>query len=139
MRNKILLVEDDPSISKLYQTKFDQENFNVVTAENGKKGLDLAISEKPDIILLDISLPILNGFEVLKKLRKNNDLKKTPIIILTNYGEMENITEGFLRGATEFMVKVEHTPEEVVDTVREVLSNNGSLITEAFKETGHKY
>jgi DNA-binding response OmpR family regulator len=136
---KILIIEDDTSIAKLYETKFSKENFEVIMASDGKAGAHAALEHQPDIILLDLNLPILNGFEVLQKIRKNIKTKEIPVVILTNYGEVDNITECFLKGATEFMVKVEHTPEEVVDTVREVLDVRGSIITKAFKESEHKH
>lgn len=131
---KILIVEDDVALAKLYETKFTKNNFEVIMANDGPTGARLAKEELPDIILLDVMLPLMNGFEVLKKIRKNKDTKNIPVIILTNFGEMDNVTEGFLKGATEFMVKVEHTPEEVVETVEEIINTKGSVITEAFKD-----
>ncbi|OIP24882.1 hypothetical protein AUK11_01875 [bacterium CG2_30_37_16] len=129
----VLIVEDDDSLAKLYKSKFEIEKFKAQIASDGPSGLRLAKEIKPDIILLDVMLPLMNGFEVLKKLRKHKETKEIPIIILTNYGDMDNITEGFLRGATEFMVKVEHTPEEVVETVKEVLDSKGSIVGRAFE------
>ncbi|KKQ94840.1 MAG: Two-component response regulator [candidate division CPR2 bacterium GW2011_GWC1_39_9] len=129
----VLIIEDDNSLARLYKTKFEVEKFKVQIASDGPSGLRIAKEIKPDIILLDVMLPLMNGFEVLRKLRKNKETKEIPVIILTNYGDMDNITEGFLRGATEFMVKVEHTPEEVVETVREVLESKGSIISRAFE------
>jgi len=136
---KILIIEDDASIAKLYETKFSKENFEVIMASDGKTGAHAALEHQPDIILLDLNLPILNGFEVLQKIKKNTKTKNMPVVILTNYGEVDNITECFLKGATEFMIKVEHTPDEVVDTVREILNVKGSIITKAFKESEHKH
>ena len=130
---KVLIVEDDVALAKLYESKFTKENFEVAVANDGPSGVRLAKEMTPDIILLDIMLPLMNGFQVLKQIRKNKPTKETPVIILTNYGEMDNVTEGFLQGATEFMVKVEHTPEEVVETVREILETQGSILGKAFK------
>ncbi|HBG81661.1 TPA: response regulator [candidate division CPR2 bacterium] len=130
---KVLIIEDDTALAKLYETKFTKEGFTVFIANDGPSGVRLSKENAPDIILLDVMLPLMNGFQVLKKIRKNKDTKKIPVIILTNYGEMDNVTEGFLQGATEFMVKVEHTPEEVVDTVTQILETNGSIVGEAFK------
>jgi len=131
---KILLVEDDKSIRDLYEIKLNKSGFTVVTAENGGIGWDLAQKELPDIILLDVMMPVMNGFEVLKKLRNNKDTKEIPVIILSNYGEVDQMTQGFLVGATDYLIKAEHTPSDVVDIVNETLKNNGNIAGVAFQD-----
>jgi twitching motility two-component system response regulator PilH len=81
------------------------------------------------------SMVVRHGFEVLKKLKKNPETKNIPVVILSNYGEMPNITEGLMSGAVEYLIKVEHTPEEVVDVVIDAMQEKDSLIGKAFKET----
>lgn len=134
-KQKILIVEDDTALLNLYTRKFDASGFDVVSAEDGAQGLKQAQEHCPDVILLDIMLPVMNGFEVLKNLKKNKETKEIPVVILSNYGEMPNITEGLMDGAIEYLIKVEHTPEEVLEVVRETLSEKESLIGKAFKET----
>lgn len=131
---KILIVEDDKSIRELYELKLNKAGFNVVTAEDGGKGLDAAVKENADLILLDVMMPVMNGFEVLKKLRENASTKETPVIILSNYGEENEITQGFLVGATDYLIKAEHTPSDVVDIINETLKNNGNIAGVAFKD-----
>jgi DNA-binding response OmpR family regulator len=131
---KLLVVEDDKSIRELYALKLNKVGFEVLTAEDGGKGWDLAQKELPDLILLDIMMPVMNGFEVLKKLRKNNDTKDIPVIILSNYGEVDQMTQGFLVGATDYLIKAEHTPSDVVDIVNETLKNNGNIGGAAFQD-----
>jgi len=131
---KILLVEDEKSIRDLYEIKLTKSGFDVVTAEDGGKGWELAKKELPDIILLDVMMPVMNGFEVLKKLRENKETADIPVIILSNYGEVDQMTQGFLVGATDYLIKAEHTPSDVVDIVNETLTNKGNIAGVAFKD-----
>lgn len=131
---KVLIVEDDESIRNLYKTKLQNSGFDVEAAENGQKGLEVAKKFNPELILLDVMMPVMDGFEMLKQLRKIKDFEETPVIILSNYGEVDQMTEGFTTGATDYLVKAEHTPSDVVDIVNDTLSNSGNLIAEAFKD-----
>ncbi len=134
-KNKVLIIEDDQALLNLYNKKFSNSGYDVITAEDGEAGLRAAEKENPDVILLDIMLPVMNGFEVLKKLGEDGMLEKTPVVILSNYGETKNITQGLVSGAVEYLIKVEHTPEEVVNIVEDALSEKESLVGKAFKET----
>src|ERR1700733_6670720 len=86
---KIAIIEDDQAISQMYRFKFEAEGYEVQTAENGKLGLELAESMQPDIILLDLMMPLMTGDEMLEKLRATPAGKKVKVIILTNMGEQE--------------------------------------------------
>ncbi len=132
---KVLIVEDDVPILDLYDKKFTASGYTVVRAQDGGEGIKLAVSERPDAVILDLMLPVMNGFEVLKKLKKDKSSKDIPVIILSNYGEMPNITEGLLSGAVEYLIKVEHSPEEVVEIVQDAINEKESLIGKAFKDT----
>ncbi len=131
---KILLVEDEKSIRDLYEIKLTKSGFNVVTADNGGKGWELAQKEIPDLILLDVMMPVMNGFDVLKKLREKAETKDIPVIILSNYGEVDQVTNGFLVGATDYLIKAEHTPSDVVQIINETLKIKGNIAGHAFKE-----
>ena len=120
---KILLVEDDPFLLNMYATKFELENFKVVVAEDGEKGLKMAAKEKPDIILLDIILPKMNGFEVLKGLRADKNLSSIPVILLTNLSQKGEIEQGLALGAKDYLIKAHFMPSEVVDKIKEVLTS----------------
>ena len=133
--SRILIAEDDKPLLDLYDKKFTAKGFEVIRAEDGGQAYDQAIAKIPDAIILDIMMPVMNGFEVLKKLKKNKDTQDIPVVILSNYGEMPNITEGLMGGAVEYLIKVEHTPEEVVDVVADAMEEKNSLIGKAFKET----
>jgi DNA-binding response OmpR family regulator len=120
---KILLVEDDPFLLSMYVTKFEIENFLVVTAEDGEKGLEKAKSEIPDIILLDILMPKMNGFDVLKNLKEDSKLKNIPVILLTNLNQKDEIERGLSLGADDYLIKAHFMPSEIVDKIRRLIAD----------------
>ncbi|MDP2830598.1 MAG: response regulator [bacterium] len=121
-KKKILLIEDDSFLISMYTTKFELENFEVVAAEDGEKGLGLAAEEKPDIILLDILLPKMNGFEVLKELKNNKETNQIPVILLTNLSQKNEIEQGLALGAQDYLIKAHFMPSEVMDKIKKVLN-----------------
>jgi DNA-binding response OmpR family regulator len=133
--HKVLIVEDDMPLLDLYDKKFTSSGFSVIRAKDGGEGLKAAEEHTPDAIVLDLMLPVMNGFEVLKRVKKDDNIKEIPVVILSNYGEMLNITEGLLSGAVEYLIKVEHSPEEVVEIVTDAIREKESLIGKAFKDT----
>lgn len=119
---KIAIIEDDLAISQMYRLKFEAEGYKVETAENGKLGLALIEDMKPDIILLDLMMPEMNGDEMLEKLRATDWGKKIKVIVLTNMGEQEApeiIKELDVR---RFIVKAEMTPRQVAEMVKKELA-----------------
>jgi DNA-binding response OmpR family regulator len=118
---KIMIVEDDAMISGMYKTKLTQDGFEVIIAEDGAGALTLAEKEKPVLIMLDVILPVLDGFSVLTELKKNNDTKKIPVIMLTNLGTDEDRKKGEALGAIDYMVKANFTPAEVSKKVQSLL------------------
>jgi len=121
---KILLVEDDTFLVEMYTTKFELEGFEVVSAEDGKRGLELAKKENPDVILLDILMPKMDGFEVLDELKADAATKDVPVILLTNLGQQDDIKKGFEKGAVGYLVKAHFMPSEVVDKIKGILEEN---------------
>lgn len=116
---KILIAEDDKILLEMYQDKFTKEGFVVITAENGKIGLEKVINEKPDIILLDLMMPVMNGTTMLRRLREFPQFKKLPVIILTNAGQVDNIKETQrYDNASEFLIKSNVSIEDVVQKVK---------------------
>ncbi|MDD4900521.1 MAG: response regulator [Patescibacteria group bacterium] len=118
---KILLVEDDATISSIYQAKFTADGFKVLTAQDGAVGLSLAKSEKPDIIMLDVILPGLDGFSVLEEIKKGQTTKHIPVIMLTNLGTEDDKIKGKKMGAADYLVKASLTPAEVSEKVKNIL------------------
>ncbi len=117
--SKIAIVEDDVAISQMYRIKFEAEGYEVETAENGKIGLELIKDIKPDIVLLDLMMPEMDGEEMLKRLRKESWGKDVKVIILTNMGESE-APEGIKdMGVEAFILKANMTPRQVAELVKE--------------------
>ena len=119
---KIAIVEDDQTISQMYRLKFESENFDVDTAENGMLGLKLAEKMKPDMILLDLMMPQMNGDEMLTAMRKTKWGKDIPVIILTNVGETEIPKSIMDLGVKKVILKADMTPKQVVDLVKQQLA-----------------
>jgi DNA-binding response OmpR family regulator len=119
---KIAIIEDDQAISQMYRIKFETEGFQVETAGNGKLGLELAEKMRPDIILLDLMMPEMNGDEMLEKLRATDWGKGIKVIILTNMGEQEAPESVKHHNVRRFIVKAEMTPRQVADMVKAELA-----------------
>ncbi|KKU47627.1 hypothetical protein A3H10_04310 [Candidatus Uhrbacteria bacterium RIFCSPLOWO2_12_FULL_46_10] len=118
---KVLIVEDDSMILDMYVHKFEQEGFMVFQLERGDNVIELVEKEQPNIILLDVIMPGLDGFSVLQALKVNDKTSKIPVIILTNLGQDEDRTKGLTMGAIGYIVKSNMTPGDVVRKVREFL------------------
>lgn len=124
MKRHIFLVEDDPMLTELYQTKLEMEGFQVTVATDGEAGLKQAKKLKPDLILLDIMLPKLNGFAVLKQLKANKATADIPVIVLTNLGGEKADNDKKLSlslGASQFLVKNFHLPDDIVGAIKTTL------------------
>jgi two-component system alkaline phosphatase synthesis response regulator PhoP len=118
---KIAIIEDDPVINQMYRMKFEADGFDVQLADNGKRGVALVESFHPDIVLLDLSMPHMNGEEALKEIRSMDQSKSTPVIILTNLGEEEAPKSLRALGIHSYIVKADLTPRQVVGRVKEAL------------------
>ncbi len=118
MATKIAIIEDDAAIAQMYRMKFEAEGCIVETAENGKYGLQLAEEMRPDIILLDLMMPEMNGDEMLIKLRETDWGKDIKVIILTNMGEQEAPDSLKELNVLNFIVKADMTPRQVADLVQ---------------------
>jgi len=121
MSTKIAIIEDDEAISQMYRIKFEAEDYDVETAENGKLGLELCEEMQPDIILLDLMMPVMTGEEMLARLRKTDWGKKIKVIILTNRGEQEIPPEVKELGVDALILKAAMTPRQVAELVKEKL------------------
>ncbi len=118
---KVLIVEDEEYLAQMYQTKFENEGYEVLVANDGSEGIEKAKKNKPDIILLDIILPKKDGFMVLKELKADKITANIKIIMLTNLGQDEDVTKGKKLGALDYLVKANLTPAQLVDKVAEYL------------------
>jgi len=121
MPKKILFIEDESALQKTFGEILSKEGYEMISALDGETGLKLVKTKKPDLILLDLVLPRLNGFEVLKKLKENRETKDIPVIVLTNLERIEDVDKAIELGATTYLVKVQYTLEEVVEKIKKAL------------------
>jgi len=121
MSKKILIVEDDKSLQQLLGDMLESEGFEVVQAYNGEDGSNLAKSENPDIMLLDLRLPKKDGFEVLRELKANTATSSIPVIIFTNLETPENINRAIEAGATNYIVKSNYDLEDILKKIKQIL------------------
>ena len=119
---KVLIVEDDAFLINIYSTKFEGEGYNVSIAENGEIGLEQVSKEMPDIILLDILMPRLNGFGFLQEIKAKKEFGQIPIILLTNLNQNNDIEKGLSLGADDYLVKAHFMPSEIVEKVQALLN-----------------
>lgn len=123
MGKKVALIEDDRLLVKMYSEAMERSGLEVVSAYDGAEGLEVIKEHKPDLILLDIMMPKMNGFEMMKQLKKDKETKEqAPIIVLTNYGEFDNFVEAVKLGAKEFKVKADFTTDQIIERVKKILA-----------------
>ncbi len=123
-KKTILLVEDDEFLIDILVQKFNEQDYNLLHVNNGEDAIQTAQEKDPDIILLDIILPGMNGFEVLKKLKNNTVTDHIPVVFLSNLGQEEDIEKGKKLGAVDFIVKANHSLDEIVERTGEILSED---------------
>jgi len=121
MAKTILIVEDDKFLRELIAQKLTQEGYEVLEAIDGETGIKNVKEEKPDLVLLDLILPGIDGFEVLSRMKDDEELAKIPVIILSNLGQREEVERGLKMGAIDYMIKAHFTPREIIDKIKNVL------------------
>jgi CheY-like chemotaxis protein len=119
---KVLIIEDDPLLSRMYQIIFSTNGYEVSVAGNGEEGLDQIRSWKPDLALLDIMMPKLNGMEVLKKIKSDPDISGIPVVVLTNLAGNTDVQAALGLGAVRYIIKSENKPKKVEEIVRGILA-----------------
>jgi DNA-binding response OmpR family regulator len=119
---KILIIEDDVLLSRMYTSIFSSGNYEVDNATDGQEGLDKARASQPDLILLDIMMPKLNGMEVLSKLKSDPKFDSTPVVVLTNLAGDNDVQSALGLGAVRYIIKSEVKPKEVEAIVSEILA-----------------
>jgi len=118
---KILTIEDDKFLRELIKRKLQSESFESIEAVDGEEGLQQVRAQKPDLVLLDLMLPGIDGFEVLSRMKKSPELSSIPVIILSNLGQRDDIEKGLKIGAVDYLVKAHFTPNEIVEKVKQAL------------------
>lgn len=120
-KTKVLIIDDDQFISDMYVLKLREAGFDADAASDGAGGLEKIKADSPDIVLLDIVLPNMDGFEILKSAASEKLMKKTKFILLSNLGEKKDIEKGIGLGASDYIIKAHFTPGEVVEKVKEII------------------
>jgi len=118
MAQKIAIMEDEELILNLLERKLIKEGYELLVARNGEEGLKLIKEKKPDLLLLDIIMPIKGGFEVLEEMQKDDNLKDIPIIIISNSGQPVEIDKAQKLGAKDWLIKTDFDPQEVIDKIK---------------------
>ncbi|MEI6288000.1 MAG: response regulator [bacterium] len=119
--NTILIVEDDVFLADLYRTKFELEGFKVYVAYDGEKGWESVKKNLPQVALLDLVLPKMNGFQVLENMKAEASTKNIPVIILTNLSQKADIEKGLKMGANDYLIKAHFMPSEVVAKIQKLI------------------
>ena len=117
VKKKVLIIEDEPDMRGILVSMVESADYQVIEAKDGQQGLDLAVKKEPDIILLDIMLPKLNGFEVLDKLRYNPTTQDIPVIILSNLGQEKEVVKGKALGAVDYLIKADIHLTEILEKI----------------------
>ena len=118
---KILIIEDDKFLRELIIQKLGKEGFDVVEAEEGEEGLRKAKEEKPDLVLLDLILPGIDGFEVLRRAKADGETSSIPVVILSTLGQRDDVDKGVELGAADYLIKAHFTPGEIIQKVKAIL------------------
>jgi len=126
MAKKILFIEDEQTLQKTLGDILRKEGYEVVSALNGEIGLRLAKTDKPDLILLDLILPVVDGFEVLKHIKNDPKIREIPIIVLTNLDKMEDVERALQAGATTYLIKTDYGLAEVIEKIKKVIGEQDS-------------
>lgn len=121
---KVLIVEDDMQIQQMYATMFTIRRYTVVVAGDGEEGLVKTRAERPDVILLDIMMPKMNGIEMLENLKRAPDTKEIPVIMLSNVADDEHVDEALSKGAEKYIIKSEYVPRQVAEVVDQVVEQS---------------
>ncbi len=123
MKN-ILLIEDDEFLRSLIGKKLSSEGFSISMAVNGEDGFRKAGEVKPDMVLLDLILPVMDGFDVLSKLKGDEATKSIPVIVLSNLDQKEEIDKALKLGAMDYIIKAQFTPDEIINKVKNILGKD---------------
>lgn len=121
MPKKILIIEDDKFLRELVGQKLIKEDYDVSEAIDGEEGIKKVKEEKPDLILLDLILPSIDGFEVLSRIKGDPSLSSIPVIILSNLGQKEDVEKGLKMGAIDYLIKAHFTPGEIIEKIKNAL------------------
>ena len=121
MKPKIVLAEDDPNIARLTMFKLEKEGYEVIWEKDGGAALESIIKLKPDLVLLDVMMPVMDGYQVLTKIKENQTINDIPVIMLTAKGQGSDVVNGFEKGADEYIVKP-FRPSDLIACIKKILN-----------------
>jgi DNA-binding response OmpR family regulator len=121
MPKKILIIEDDKFVRELIAQKLTEEGYEALMTVDGEEGMVQIKEKKPDLVLLDLILPGIDGFEVLSRMKSDPNLEKIPVVILSNLGQREEVERGLKMGANDYLIKAHFTPREIIEKVNSIL------------------
>ena len=121
MAKRILIVEDDKFLRELISHKLIKEGYDIIEAADGEEGIKKAMEEKPDLVLLDLILPGIDGFEVLYRMKASPETSSIPVIILSNLGQKDDVEKGMRLGASDYLIKAHFTPGEIIGKIKGLL------------------
>lgn len=124
MAKKIVLAEDEPQIARLIEFKLEKEGYQVTWKENGEEALKAIKADKPDLILLDVMMPVMDGYEVLRRLKEDESLKSIPVVMLTARAQERDVVKGIDLGAEDYITKPFH-PAELLSRVKRIVGKPG--------------
>lgn len=118
-QQKVLIAEDDKFLANAYRVKLSNEGFDIRMALDGQEAMDILKDFKPDIILLDLIMPVMDGFATLEAIQKDPELKKIPVLITSNLGQKEDMDRGLAMGASDYIIKTNMSIQNLVDKIKE--------------------
>jgi len=125
MVQKVLIIEDEDVLRNVLAKKLEKEGYEVIVAADGEAGMNSIRNENPDMILLDIMLPKKNGYQILEEMHGDEELKKIPVLVISNSGQPVEVRKILELGACDYLVKADFEPQEVIDKMRTCLSSKG--------------
>lgn len=123
----ILLIEPDAFLCDIYEKNLTMNGYKVISAKTGEKGIFLAQTKEPSLILLEVALGKENGFDILTRIKNDKKTKKIPVIIITKLGQKKDVEKGLILGAIDYLIKIHFSPSELVDKVKMVLAENPEI------------
>ena len=130
---KILIAEDDQDIRELIVLSLKFAGYEVISAADGQQAVDLTVAEKPDLIILDVRMPRLSGFQALEQIKEKPDFEQTPVVILSAKGQESEIQAGFERGALQYILKP-FAPDELIEKIKQIEAGTPETFVETVSE-----
>lgn len=121
-KSVILLIEPDAFLADIYEKNLAMNGFKVITAKTGEKGIFLAGTKEPSLILLEVALGKENGFDILTRIKNDKKIKNIPVIIITKLGQKKDVEKGLALGIADYLIKIHFSPSELVDKIKRVLA-----------------